>query len=233
MLHAIEMGWFVLNKYYTVTEDVPVYAAALLLDPSKRRAYIEQNWPSDWHEGAISGAHEIWEAEYNSIVPRESERPGDAQEPLKEREDQLAFLLKSVEVKKKVAPTNTDSLDVFINASPVEVDCTPLKWWSRIEQRKQYPRLSRMAIDILSVPCESAEPERAFSGARRTASWDRLRITCQNLEKVECIGNWLREGLIIPSSEGGLGLVCDPRLDDDNMDIDPVVQDDSEAESVV
>ena len=40
MLHAIEMGWFVLNKYYSLTEGVPAYAAALLLDPSKRLAYI-------------------------------------------------------------------------------------------------------------------------------------------------------------------------------------------------
>lgn len=45
MLYAIEMGWFVLDKYYTMTEDVPVYAAALLLDPSQRRVYIEQNGP--------------------------------------------------------------------------------------------------------------------------------------------------------------------------------------------
>lgn len=43
----------------------------------------------------------------------------------------------------------------------------------------------------------------------------------------------LREGLIIRSSEGGLGLVCDPGLDDDNIDIDPVLQDDLDAESVV
>jgi hAT family protein len=234
MLRAIEMGWFVLNKYYTMTEDVPVYAAALLLDPSKRQAYIEQNWPSDWHESAIGGAREIWETEYSSIIlPKEPEPSADISAPLKERDDQLAFLLRSIEVKKKAICADTDNLEVFINASPVEVDCTPLKWWSRIEQRKQYPRLSRMAIDILSIPSESAEPERAFSGARRTASWDRLRITCQNLQKVECIGNWLREGLIIPSSEGGLGLVCDPGPDEDDMDIDPALQDKSEVESMI
>ena len=37
---------------------------------------------------------------------------------------------------------------------------------------------------------------------------------------MECIGNWLREGLIIPSSKGGLGLVCDSRLDESDMDVD-------------
>ncbi|KAJ4014756.1 hypothetical protein NW761_015154 [Fusarium oxysporum] len=90
----------------------------------------------------------------------------------------------------------------------------------------QYPRLSRMAIDIPSIPSESAEPERAFSGARRTASWDRLRINSKNLEKVECIGNWLREGLIVPSGEGGLGLVCNPLAGEDGAPTDVGLQDD-------
>jgi hypothetical protein len=67
-----------------------------------------------------------------------------------------------------------------------------------------------MAIDILSVPAESAEPERTFSGARRTARWDRLRLLIESIEKIECIGNWLREGHIRPSAEGGIGLPCDP-----------------------
>ncbi|KAK7571328.1 hypothetical protein V3481_018544 [Fusarium oxysporum f. sp. vasinfectum] len=69
MLHAIDMGWFIMDKYYTMTEDVPVYSAALLLDPSKRDAYIKQNWPGSWHDNAIGGAQEIWEEEYNIELP--------------------------------------------------------------------------------------------------------------------------------------------------------------------
>jgi hypothetical protein len=45
MVHSIEMGWFILNKYYMLIDETPVVAAALLLDPSKRKSYIEQNWP--------------------------------------------------------------------------------------------------------------------------------------------------------------------------------------------
>jgi hypothetical protein len=225
MLHAIEMGWFVLDKYYTMTEDVPVYAAALLLDPSKRLAYIQQNWPRDWHEAAIAGARDIWMTEYQGLAI--SKEPERRPAPLPSKKDgQLSFLFRSIEVKQKAISTDSDNLDSFINALPLEIDCTPLEWWSRLEQRAQYPRLSRMAIDILSIPSESAEPERAFSGARRTASWDRLRITCKNLEKVECIGNWLREGLIVPSGEGGLGLVCNPLTGDDGAPMDVSLQDD-------
>jgi hypothetical protein len=30
MVHSIEMGWFVLDKYYALVESTPVYAAAML-----------------------------------------------------------------------------------------------------------------------------------------------------------------------------------------------------------
>ncbi|KAG7414995.1 hypothetical protein Forpi1262_v016792 [Fusarium oxysporum f. sp. raphani] len=43
MVRAIDMGWFILSKYYRLTDEVPVYAAALLLDPRKCIAYIKQS----------------------------------------------------------------------------------------------------------------------------------------------------------------------------------------------
>src|SRR5258708_7221471 len=233
MLCAIKMGWFVLDKYYTMTEDVPVYAAALLLDPSKRLAYLEKNWPSGWHEAAIAGARGIWVTEYQGLdTPPEPDHPTPA--PTTSSSGSLSFLFQLSAVTEDTEPTTADDLDAFIRLKPFAIKCTPLEWWLRPEQRSQLPRLSRMAFDILSIPSESAEPERVFSGARRTASWDRLRITCQNLEKVECVGNWMREGLIVPPGEGGLGPVCDltagggdPASDGDGTPpIDPALQDD-------
>ena len=53
-----------LNKYYTLTDDTPAYAAAVLLDPTKRQAYIEKNWPSVWHSDVIGKVMQLWEAEY-------------------------------------------------------------------------------------------------------------------------------------------------------------------------
>jgi hypothetical protein len=65
MLHSIEMGWFVLNKYYTMSEEAPVYVAALLLDPRCRKAYLDKNWKSAWINPAIAGVRQVWEEEYN------------------------------------------------------------------------------------------------------------------------------------------------------------------------
>ena len=47
-----------------------------------------------------------------------------------------------------------------------------------------------MAIDILSIPAMSDEPERVFSGARRTVSWDRGQMKAKTLEQVECLKHW-------------------------------------------
>ena len=63
-----------------------------------------------------------------------------------------------------------------------------------------------MAIAILSIPPESAEPERVFSGARRTCSWDRLSLRPQKIEMIECSGSWIREGLIQPNHLNTLAL---------------------------
>jgi hypothetical protein len=110
--------------------------------------------------------------------------------------------------------TDHDDFMAFIETSPFKIDYTLLAWWCRIEQRSRYPRLSRMAIAILSIPPESAEAERVFSGARRTCTWDRLSLSCTSIEMIECISNWIKQGLIALSSVAGLGLVMDPQGDE-------------------
>jgi hypothetical protein len=102
---------------------------------------------------------------------------------------------------------DADDFETFIDAPPTRITGSPLQWWLHRDQRKAYPRLSRMAIDILSIPPESSDVESHFSSARRTLSWDRESMTCENLAKVECVGNWMREGIIVPKSHGGRGVI--------------------------
>lgn len=222
MLRSVEMGWFVLDKYYSKTDQAPVYAAALLLDPRKRAAYIRKNWPSDWHESSTIAATMIWEENYNTdlsgdLLPNLEFSPP----PPEERLNKLDMLLKELDVK-PTSQAESDDFNTFINADPIKLqnDCTPLQWWCQSDQRRQYPRLSRMAIAVLSIPAESSEPERTFSGARRTCSWDRLRLSCGTVEMIECIGNWLREGHIRPLYLNGMGLPIEPEAQDDLDGID-------------
>ena len=222
MARAIDMGWFILSKYYRLTDEVPVYAAALLLDPRKRVAYIKQNWPKEWHDDTIALATAFWREEFDYEQPSEHPlTPTSMPPPVTRNPNQLALLSKKLEVRTINAPVRDDFASfIYADATDIPSDCTPLEWWCQPQQRKQYPKLSRMAISVLSIPAESSEPERTFSGSRRTCSWDRLRITCKTIEMIECTGNWLRQGLIQPLHENGMGLIGIPRPEGDMQDDD-------------
>jgi len=206
MLHAIDMGWFILDKYYGKSDEAPVYVAALLLSPNKRDTYIKQNWRSEWYQDAITAANSVWEADYNIALEINTPAVSLSMGPPPKRFGvELTRLMKKQEAKSAVLQRDVDDFKTFITSQPISIDCTPLEWWCKPDQRKNYPRLSRMAITILSVPAESSEAERTFSGARRTCSWDRLKLKCATIEMIECIGNWLREGLIWARNANGSG----------------------------
>lgn len=90
---------------------------------------------------------------------------------------------------------DADEYDTYISHTPIPIDCSPLQWWLRDEQQQRYPRLSKMAIDILSIPAMSADPERVFSGARRTISWERIQLGASTIERGECLKSWIRSGI--------------------------------------
>ncbi|KID81650.1 transposase [Metarhizium guizhouense ARSEF 977] len=139
----------------------------------------------EWHTIAL--ATEFWQEEYNYEQPGDHpSTPTSMPPPLAKKPNQLAILSKKLEVR-TVNANVKDDFTSFINSDATDIppDCTPLEWWCQPQQRKQYPKLSRMAISILSIPAELSEPERTFSGARRTYSWDRLRITCKTIEMIE------------------------------------------------
>jgi hypothetical protein len=75
-----------------------------------------------------------------------------------------------------------------------------------------------MAINILSIAPSSAEPEQQFSGVRRAQSWDRLRLSPENLQSLECMGNWFARKLI--SSKEQLAMIVEAVEMDDEMNID-------------
>jgi hypothetical protein len=165
-----------------MTKDVPIYAAALLLDPSKRKSYIKECWPKEWHKGAFAAARNLWKEEYNHAVEIQLSEQSLAVPALLKRKKDTMLLKMRLELRNKMMARarGKDDFESFISEAPITLveGTTPLQWWCSEDVRTAYPRLSRMAID--------------------------------SIEKIECISNWLREGHIRPSAEGGIGLPCDP-----------------------
>ena len=48
-----------------------------------------------------------------------------------------------------------------------------------------------MAIDILSIPAMSSDPERAFSAAKITLTDRRNKLSIEMIECLECLKSWL------------------------------------------
>jgi hypothetical protein len=53
-----------------------------------------------------------------------------------------------------------------------------------------------MAINILLILVMSDEPERVFSGACRTVSWDKESMIAETLEARECLKHWKKSGIL-------------------------------------
>src|SRR5882762_2093737 len=98
-----------------------------------------------------------------------------------------------------------DEFDSFVDGNPVLLGEreTSLSWWFEEVRRRTYPNLSWFAIDILSMPAMSAElgkiaaePERVFSGCRRTITWQRMRLGVKVVEEGECLKSWIRSDVV-------------------------------------
>ena len=71
-----------------------------------------------------------------------------------------------------------------------------------------------MAIDLLSIPAMSADPERLWSGAKITVNDRRNRLGIETIQAVECLKSWL-----------GLEVAVDDIEDEDGIgDIEATVE---------
>lgn len=190
MKNSINMGWYQLNKYYEQTDDCPAYATALLLHPAMRARYINTHWLQEWRPSAFKAARMIWEEYKDRPIPSQlSSTSNDDRPPTK-----FQSLRRALEVIE--CNNEEDELERFINSAPLPIFGTPLEWWTRQEQRLEYPRLHRMAIDILSIPPLSDKIEGVFSGVRRATPWERSSLNMQTVEIQELMGNWNKNGLL-------------------------------------
>jgi hAT family C-terminal dimerisation region len=147
----------------------------------------------------VQNVTKLWESyrdqSHQTLVPMMS-ASYDCSEKGKEKEldvfDQI-----SQDLWKYNRPASQDEFEDYCSKQPYDIGkTTALEWWCQEQQRKRWPRLSYMALDILSIPAMSDEPERVFSGARRTISWERAQMSAETLECVECLKHWKRSGIL-------------------------------------
>lgn len=86
-------------------------------------------------------------------------------------------------------PSSDDEYARYIKER-VEWTDDPIAWWQEPVQRHKYPHLSKMALNMLSIPAMAADVERLFSSAGLTLTDRRNRMGINLLEALECLKSW-------------------------------------------
>ncbi|OBS17545.1 hypothetical protein FPOA_26357 [Fusarium poae] len=173
-------GWAKLDKYYQLTDESPAYVAAIVLHPSHKWHYIQENWKKEWVESSKKLMETLW----NDYKPVESPLPL-CEVPSTTTNEFLNWRNKHLQ-----PSLVTDEYERYCNSEWVYGFTSALAWWLEETQQKNYPNLSKMAVDILSIPAMSAEPERLFSGAKITITDRRNRLGSDVVEALECLKSW-------------------------------------------
>ena len=186
MLERVLTGWYKFDHYYQLTDDIPVYAAAILLHPSLRKSYLDKAWKhqSSFIEPAIESVRKLWSV-YKPPQVRVACEPTMSQYKrfMRDRTTDMS--------------ATDDAFERFILDPKVNVNTTSvIEWWQAEWVETTYPGLSRLARMIFAIAPMSDEPERVFSGAKHTIAKTRTRLTPGLVEEMECIKHWTSRGLL-------------------------------------
>ncbi|ENH69324.1 Putative AC transposase [Fusarium oxysporum f. sp. cubense race 1] len=84
-------------------------------------------------------------------------------------------------------------LERYLRLEPQETE-DPIEWW--MAHQGQFPMISQLALDMLAIPAMATDCERSFSLAKLTLTTQRLSMTTETLEKLQCLKNWVRHGAV-------------------------------------
>lgn len=198
----VKNAWAKFDEYYQRTDNSPLYAAALILNPNRRTKYIQTFWKKDWQKSIFPKVRQLWETYLESERPlaclQEVSYGTSSLEESKELDEYDRIVN---ELNEKVTrPVSQDEYEDYCSEVPYDIKCSPLQWWSQEQQAKRWPQLSLFARNVLSIPAMSDEPERVFSGGRRTISWERMQLGMSNVERLECMKSWYRSKILKENS---------------------------------
>ena len=215
---SVQEALYLVAKYKRRLRSCPIYLAATILHPRYRTGGIRKAAPlllDEAEQQFKNFLRKYWVSDKATTPPPQQSQPPQPvvanpqlsvmekrrtafmePSPSPEPEAQQQPLTPEMEYKNYVAmriPRQRDK-------AGREVPLNPLCWWR--DHRTEFPILSQMAIDVLSVPAMSSECERVFSQGKLTITSQRHRMKGATLEMLLCLKDWLKKGTMAgPAAE--------------------------------
>ena len=181
-----------LDKYYTKTNDLAAYIAAIILDPCMKWEYITSTWQPEWIPDARALVVKLWKR-YRPTSSNTSSSDPNIDPTLTQIQPPNNAFTAWKQQKSGKGASNIDEYARYIREPLIPQDYIKNRacsQWLEERQQRLYPNLSQMALDILTIPAMSAAPERLFSSANITISDRRNRLYADTTEAIKCLKLW-------------------------------------------
>ncbi|RYP17077.1 hypothetical protein DL767_010079 [Monosporascus sp. MG133] len=169
MAANLNLAWLKLNEYYTKLEETPIYVTALALHPAYRWQWFERNWADhpEWIQHARDQVEDVWLEGYANMEvlsraeqARPAKRAKRYYNELQQHLEQSRYGPNPMESDDSVSIEARDALGEYkawcVDFEPGDREVQdPIAYW--IHKSVKYPRLSRMALDFLTIQPMSAE----------------------------------------------------------------------------
>ena len=217
---SINLGIEKLDEYYRKMDDTPAYAAAVVLQPQFKWAWFQGAWGKkpngpEWLQHAQALVQELWDEYKDTPIANDPWKDGPPSKRTKANDNDFIDdlnqqCIQNVSSSASAAgsasqPPTEDEYNWYCGQPlvPRSKDFNPIKWW--LGMATQLPRLSAMAVAILTIPAMSAKAERIFSHCGNIVRPNRARLAPDSLAAVMCLKQWDMEEVIDwdTASEGG------------------------------
>jgi hypothetical protein len=206
----LRTAWAKISEYYTKLDDSPAYYAATILHPYYK-TYCDTVWSDKpkWLVANNRNFHALWHL--YSASPCKVRRPKVLTSDMDDAIDGLINPSASIN-----NTTDDHEFERWKRSEPRAEKGSnhannPIKYW--VELRDRYPNLSKLALDVLSIPASSCECERLFSELSDLLEPRRRTIKPQLLAAIQCVRRWQRAGL------GDVEIAAKSTMMDDEMEL--------------
>ena len=197
----VDAAWAKLDEYYSKSDVTIAYFAATALNPLYKWKWIERRWTTTPLKIACRNAKrrmkDLWLEEYKTIGLNEqkvdSSEAVTSDKPKYRGNSFYAWIQEDLTTGPEIDEFETYFSEQSIRNVPIK-EFSALAWWSEDSQRRRYPRLSRMAFDLLTIPAMSASIERVFSECKLTCL--RHATLPETLKDLHLLRSWLRSTVL-------------------------------------
>lgn len=173
---CLTASWLNVEKYYKKVDDMPVYYAAIVLNPTLKMQWFKEAWRMDEQQSWIlmveQKVKQLWRQQYKHTTTATRTRPRDTLAAADETAFDRFKSAKRLKTDSSVLSIS-DELEDYLSVDPQTPsdDFDILAWWQG--RKSVYPQLYKMAMDVFSIPLMSDDNERSFSSGRDMITYRR------------------------------------------------------------